>query len=119
MIPLLLAMAMMQAPSVPTGCVNCEELKEKYAKPLTCPKYQHLVHSGAESCRPAPECVGKGMSCNIAICTPEPPDRCEDTMHTVTEKEWVDLMERLKALEKRLPPCNYDEGCLTNLNTVK
>ncbi len=35
-----------------------------------------------------------------AVCTPPPPDKCADDMHVVTEREWQELMARLKELEK-------------------
>ncbi len=55
-------------------------------KPLACPKYQHLDPPiGIVDC-------GIDPSRN---CTPH----CVDDIHTVTEREWAELMARLKALE--------------------
>lgn len=34
-----------------------------------------------------------------AVCTAPPPDKCADDMHVVTEREWQELMARLKVLE--------------------
>src|ERR1700761_3549259 len=63
---------------------------------LTCGPLQHVWHwSGA--C--GPSACGEDGSC-LAICMPPPPDRCEDDMHEVTEKEWRELMKRLGELEK-------------------
>jgi hypothetical protein len=65
-------------------------------KPLQCGKYQHVEHwPGA--CGPVP-CDQNGCS---AVCLPPPPDKCVDDLHTVTEREWQDLMKRIEKLESK------------------
>src|ERR1700678_3472801 len=63
--------------------------------PLKCGQYQHVYH-WLGTCGPVPSNVNS--SC-YAVCTPPPPDRCVDDMHEVSEREWQDLMARLKTLE--------------------
>ena len=60
-----------------------------------CGKYQHLEPTGIVgwvSCRHGEKCVAY------------PDNRCVDDMHTVTEREWQELMERLKAPKKEPKP---------------
>lgn len=82
-------------------------------KPLQCGKYQHIQHWAAR-CGPSPDmCDSESMVCEaVSICTPPPPDQCVPNLHTVTEREWQELMARLKALEppKKKDPCVYNKG---------
>lgn len=58
------------------------------AAPLKCGKYQHVEYRNT-----IPDgalCVGTA-ACNVPYCA--------DDLHTVTEREWQQLMTRLKALE--------------------
>jgi hypothetical protein len=66
-------------------------------KPLTCPKYQHEQKTPAHcaSMNSQQEEVFGSASCMHV----EAEDRCVDDIHFVTEREWQELMERLKALE--------------------
>ena len=60
--------------------------------PLTCPKYQHV-----ESVSPCgPIKCGKFDAC---ACSSPNVDACVDDIHFVTEREWLELMARLKELE--------------------
>jgi hypothetical protein len=58
----------------------------------SCPKYQHW-ESGRMGCDMY---VGMPNACDKWI-----PAKCVDDIHTVTEREWAELMARLKALESR------------------
>jgi len=60
-------------------------------KPLKCGKYQHEV---TEEMRDVHQ---GGISINHIIYT-----HCADDLHTVTEKEWQELMARLAQMEKQL-----------------
>jgi len=69
-------------------CVN--ECKTKEPAPLKCQKYEHVE-------RPVSKCPDdQPVGCMIF---PEPP-RCAPDLHVVTEKEWVETQERLKAMDK-------------------
>jgi hypothetical protein len=57
---------------------------------LRCGKYQHLVPDHFENC-----------STVLIGCWEHIPDRCADDLHTVTEREWQELQERLKKLESK------------------
>lgn len=58
--------------------------------PLKCGKYQHLVSSGENTCY---------IDTRTGKCK-DIPDRCEDDLHTVTEKEWQALLyDRQKSME--------------------
>jgi hypothetical protein len=99
-----------QQPTVPTSVtatiLHCpfNEVIEKTAtgeacvvpKPLKCGKYQHVE----------PTCESDG---NVTICNGSP--KCADDMHSVTEKEWQELVGRLKELEERLK-C-YGKPCFS------
>ena len=64
------------------------------AKSLQCPKYQHLTGAQA-SCH-----------CNDKGCTCDPPKpKCAPDLHVVTEREWQELMARLKKMESKEMPC--------------
>jgi len=56
---------------------------------LTCPKYQHVVPAHDEDCS-----GGTLAYCRFTVAA-----ACADDMHEVTEKEWQELMQRLKKLE--------------------
>lgn len=67
--------------------------------PLKCGKYEYLepAHYGdsCEHMEMTPSgtlCAGIGMQL---------PDRCVPILHTLTEKDWQELMARLKALEHK------------------
>lgn len=64
--------------------------------PLDCGKYQHVFHwpgsCGLSQC--------DGQFC-ASTCSTPPPDKCVDDMHEVTEREWQQLMDRLRALESK------------------
>jgi hypothetical protein len=65
--------------------------------PIACGKYQHFesgyMRWASETCYD---------------CFQHVPDRCLDDLHTVTEREWVELMARLKALESDAIRCHED-----------
>lgn len=66
--------------------------------PLKCPQYQHVYHWPGQ-CGPAPCDDGPlGYTC-YSVCAPVPPDKCEDDIHEVTEREWQEIMKRLEQLE--------------------
>jgi len=71
-------------------------LKSPIPKPLKCGKYQHVVHEDAYCGGSA--CKGNGPCVSIAVCHPEV-NECADDMHPLTEKEWQELMQRIKVLE--------------------
>lgn len=66
---------------------------------LLCGQYQHVYHWPGP-CGPALCVMGNVFSSCSATCSPVPPDRCEDDMHEVTEREWQKLTARLKELEE-------------------
>lgn len=66
--------------------------------PLKCGDFQHVYHWPGP-CGPQ-ECSSEG-GC-LAICLPPPEDKCVDDMHDVTERDWQDLMERVRAVEAQL-----------------
>ncbi len=81
------------APTKPdtTSCIRgktCPGLIVYYS--ADCPKYQHLVPAHGRDC-----------STDYMACIEQVPDKCVDDIHTVTEREWQELMARLKALESR------------------
>lgn len=72
-------------------------------KPLQCGKYQHEVPAHTENC-----------STNLMGCLRNVDAYCADDLHTVTEREWQELMARLKALEK--PKEITDIACADRLD---
>jgi hypothetical protein len=60
---------------------------------LHCGKYQHVFHWEGV-CGPQPPSVYA-----VTICLPPPPDKCEDDMHELTEREWQQTLARIYALE--------------------
>lgn len=70
------------------------------ANPLKCEKYQHVYH-WPSACGPSSCSDVGGMSSCDAVCYPPPPDRCVDDMHSITERDWQALMERLNRLETK------------------
>lgn len=77
--------------------------------PLKCGKYEHVEHWPDGQC--GPEWCDKDGNVCFANCPPPPPDRCVPDLHTVTEKEWQELMKRMNDLEERLK-C-YGRPCFT------
>lgn len=75
----------------------CEKPKVKtekvpdIAKPLKCGKYQHIQYR--DGCY-----LGSDLHDGVK-CYNHEPEKCVDTMHEVTEREWQELMARLKTLE--------------------
>jgi hypothetical protein len=78
------------------------------AKTLQCDKYQHVEHHPAHvdnGCAassipvisPASQVT---WSCDIVVHVPESPDTCAENTKTVTERQWDDVLSRLKKLEK-------------------
>ena len=57
--------------------------------PLKCGKWQHVVHWPA-TCD----------ALHVQGCLPAPIDVCANDMHSVTEKEYQSLLQRLAVLEK-------------------
>ena len=72
-----------------SNSVKCEP----QPAPLKCGKYEHPEATDCNTCDP-----------KIHICTLmnyiNVPAHCAPDLHTVTEREWQELMERLKKLEK-------------------
>ena len=68
-------------------------------KPLQCGKYQHEVPEHDEDCSTG----GVG-----GVCFRHVEAYCVDDIHTVTEREWQELMARLKALELSKPTLPSD-----------
>jgi hypothetical protein len=64
--------------------------------PLKCGKYQHVQYT-PEHC--ANTCPPDGMSCTASCLYVPAVDSCVDDMHMVTEREWQEILARLKALE--------------------
>lgn len=62
-------------------------------EPLKCGKYQHI-----ES--PHVEC-SKGGNGTPVFCDTWVPEQCSDDIHIVTEREWQELMDRLRKLENK------------------
>jgi len=83
------------SPSCPSGWYlttdqkKCNLIPSKQPKPLKCGKYERLAPITTPCVRNMynSECEVLGY-------------RCEDQMHPLTEKEWQELMARLKALEQ-------------------
>lgn len=70
------------------------------AAPLKCWKYQHVEW---RSCPPEQQiCTLSGIP--ACYCNVQQPSYCADDLHTVTEREWQELMERLKEMERLLLP---------------
>ena len=59
--------------------------------PKKCGKYEHFVPAHTENC-----------STNMLGCSRHVDAKCEPDIHWVTEKDWQDILERLKKLED---PC--------------
>ncbi len=78
---------------VPISSPSQGEIDAMNKKPLKCGKYQHL-ETYAVCNKP------NGQMCPIGYGMESYHDRCVDDLHTVTEKEWQELMSRLKKLEK-------------------
>lgn len=64
--------------------------------PLKCPKYQHVDHR--DGYWGGADCGGLYVCASIAVYHPEV-NVCVDDMHEVTEREWQELMARLKKFE--------------------
>jgi hypothetical protein len=65
---------------------------------LQCGKYQHIQHTEGYCHWPA---CKEGVACPaIAVCD-SPSDTCVDDMREVTEREWQELMKRIKSLESK------------------
>lgn len=92
MILFLMAMVLMQAPQrgnlADGGKMNAESAKPV---PLVCGKYQHEVEQGFKTCRHLPD-----NPPGIVTCDPKPV-QCADDLHVLTEREWQELIEALKA----------------------
>ncbi len=75
-----------------------------YPETPTCPKYQHNSSDGLQNC------YGdlKHPDSNIAICTPVV--NCVDDIHTVTEKEWQELMDKIKYVGMWVPTTTVSTG---------
>jgi len=97
-------------PTCPPGLV-CDGKTGKPI-PLQCPKYQHEQYT-------APHCANTCDSygtCTAQCLSVAASDTCVDDMHTVTEREWQDLIARLKVVEKAgLQSTGIAEECLHNL----
>lgn len=75
----------------PKNDSKCIPASEAMMKPLKCGKYEHL--------EPATTTV---TSPSGTVFQTQTYQHCAPDMHEVTEKEWQELQERLKALEKTL-----------------
>lgn len=66
---------------------------------IHCGKYEHVEHHPGYC---SSQCDMKSSTCTaVAVCTPDAPDTCADDFHSLTEKEWQGLMDRLAELEKK------------------
>jgi hypothetical protein len=73
------------------GCLSSEHCFDKAPAPLKCGKYQHV------------EAVQSLCPCDKNGCTCLPPTaKCAPDLHTVTEKEWQELNEQLRLMQKLL-----------------
>lgn len=88
---------------IATSCFAQDKTKDE---PLKCGQYEHVEHwpgrCGPSLCK---DLNGTLSSCD-AVCTPLPPDKCVDDLHTVSEKEWQSLLVRLTILEKEVKSHN-------------
>lgn len=67
--------------------------------PLKCGKYQHVENPIENMCaRLSPKDQNQNFLCTAPA--NHVVDVCADDMHSVSEREWQELMARLKALEK-------------------
>lgn len=64
---------------------------------LHCAKLEHEVHLPQ---RCANTCPPDGTICTTECRILQPEDYCAPDLHEVTEKEWQELMERLKSLQE-------------------
>jgi hypothetical protein len=80
----------------PRNFVDAPPITQEPVEKLTCLEYQHVDHwlgrCGPQQC--------DATSC-FAVCSPVPPDKCVDDIHTVTEREFQEILARLKALESK------------------
>lgn len=76
-----------------SALIMCGALNAQTApKPLKCGKYQHVKYGN--TCEPGETCkVNDPIHKHWAR-------SCADNLHTVTEREWQELMARLKWLEE-------------------
>ena len=75
------------------------------SKLLKCGKYEHVDHWPG-GCGPSP-CDEHGC---YAVCLPPPPDKCAPDLHVVTEREWQDLKDHIRTLERLI--CTDGHGVL-------
>jgi len=100
------AMPAAPAPYEGRGCLASEHCLDPAPAPLKCGQYEH-VELEHYSCvqdrnqqRPAHDCYIDN--------TP----RCAPDLHTVTEKDWQELMERMKRIEEKTVICKYENDTL-------
>jgi len=84
------------------GGIKQSALEKAAPAPLKCGQYEHVEH--IEGYCHSASCKGNFACPAIAVCD-APVDRCAPDLHTVTEKDWVELMERLKRLEDKALIC--------------
>lgn len=75
-----------------TGTISSAPLTTA-TTPLKCEKYQHEQKTPAHC---ANTCPPDGISCASVCYFVSEDDRCVDDIHMVTEREWQDLMTRIK-----------------------
>ena len=75
--------------------------------PLKCEKYEHVEY---ESC-PRDQMVMKNWETGEFTCLRPEKSYCAPDLHTVTEREWQELLERLKKLEEKPQPQKHITAC--------
>ena len=75
---------------------------------LTCGKYQHVQHH-PQYCHGAPCNETTGTCIAIAICEDAKPDTCEEDVRMTTEREWQELLQRIKKLEDQSSGVHLDD----------
>ena len=82
---------------VPESKVTAVIVPDPQPAPLKCGKYEHVVHELAH-CENT--CSPDSWICNSSCKAIPERSYCAPDLHTVTEREWQELLERLKALDK-------------------
>ena len=93
-----IAVLMLAASTYACGQVDrAQEVKPApKQEPLKCGPYQHEQKTAAHCSN---TCDQDGVNCTTECRYVPAQDQCVDEVHFVTEREWQDLMKRLKALE--------------------
>jgi len=91
-------------PSTQPGCSRYAKGEQHLpnvpeCKPLVCGKYQHEQHIPGHC---ANTCDPEGFTCTTQCLWVPAVDSCADDIHMVTEREWQELVIRMKKLESRI-----------------